>query len=462
VIPARAGLPALELAALLAALAAANFAFAPGDPGLLHVSPHPLFAVVAIVALRHGAAAGFAGGALAALLHVGFAARFAGHAGPATPLLLLAAGAALGEVRSRERARALRAEDDARRARAERDALEARAAAAEQSRLALERRMLEPGARVALLAEAAGRLERLDEPELFAAMLALFAEHLDAESAAVYALEGGRLKRRAARGPAAAAEERDPAQGLLGLALGARRVASARDLGDAAGPAEAMLAAPLFAQDGAPLGAIEVRAMPFVSLTASAERIAALLADWCARAWERARQRPALAAEPEAGEPAGPSDAAWLARRLVEEIARSRRTGEPLSLLLLEIDDWDDVPAAARPAVRRAAAAALRAALRTSDAVFGGREERAIAAVLAGADAEGAKLAAHRAADALAALRLEPYRSGPAALRFGLGAATWSEALGGPAELLAAAGRARKPAPDAGLPAAAAEEARAP
>jgi GGDEF domain-containing protein/CRP-like cAMP-binding protein len=430
---------ALEAGGFLAALAAANAAFAPEDPGLLGVSPHPLFAVVAVLALRHGAATGLAAGLVVASLHAGLQAWTAGGmAGiaPATPLLLLAAGAALGEVRSRDRARTARAREDARAARAERDALAARLAEEERARLLIERRALEPAARFAVLAEAARRIEQLEAGAIFPAVLEIAADHLQAESCAVYALDGGLLRLQAARGAARFPEERDARAGLAGLAICERRVASARDLGEVRAPGEPMLVAPILGPDGTPEGVLEVGSMPFVSLTASAERVAAGIAGLAARAArpEKALEGPAVAAR----EPIGLGDHVHLAARLAEEVARARRSGTEFAVVAVDIRDWERLPAEQRGAVRAAVGAAIRVTIRASDAAFFGPDERSFAALLPGTPADGARRAAARIEAALATLGLEA--GAPAeTVRIGLGVAGSGEAARDPGDLLAGA-----------------------
>lgn len=364
-------------------------------------------------------------------------------------VLLLALGVLL-ELRRRDRARIARLEADLRLAVEARDGLAARLAIEERARAALERRRLDPGAGLALLAEAAARIEKLSEEDLYPAVLALLADHLGADECSIFSVEAGRLRERARRGrsgalaPAADLEDRDPEEGLVGLALRERRVVSARE----APPGTervAALAAPLISEDGTAIGALEVRAMPFFALTASAERVAALIAGWAARACDRARYLRLVREKAAQDEAVGIARHAYLVERLAEEIARARRHGEPLSLLLVEALDWDIVPEASRRPVRKALVGALRASLRASDPIFCYKDERSFAAVLPETGASGAERARERVREAIAALGLEPYaRKGP--LEVAVGAATLGPDAETPAALEAAAERDARPA----------------
>jgi diguanylate cyclase (GGDEF)-like protein len=94
---------------------------------------------------------------------------------------------------------------------------------------------------------------------------------------------------------------------------------------------------------------------------------------------------------------------------LDREISRHRRTGAPLSILLMDIDHFktinDTAGHLAGDAVLVAVAACLKAQLRSCDlaARYGGEE---FLAVLPETDAEGARLAAERIRSAIAAMPL--------------------------------------------------------
>lgn len=444
--------------AILAALAAG---LTPDDPGLLRVAPHPLVFVVAIVAARHGPAGGAASGLLAAALHLAaqvHAARgasagagaslidLAGRADAVAPLALLVLGLGLGELRRRQAA----AEGASRRARqdviAERDALRTRLALSEATRQELERRAVEPTATLAAVHEGTERLDALDAAEVPAAIVDLVARHLLASSAALYLVEEGKLRRRAFRGGDPEPPETRPLDdGLVGAALREKRTLSARD--PAARPAaasgrargvETLLAAPLLAEDGTPLGAIAVDALPLVSLTSSAERILAMLAAHASRAVARTAGRPRAGDSRIYDETVGALRYAHLVERLADEFERSRRYKTPFSLLLLEIEEFDAVPPAGRAPLRTALAQALRNVVRKVDHVFIYRDDRSFAVTLPHTPEPGAALVLERVREEVDRYGLAPYRE-PGRLEFQLGFATRKDEMRSPADLAKAA-----------------------
>lgn len=350
---------------------------------------------------------------------------------------VLVAGTAFAAMRLADAAREEAAARKAAEARSECGALADRLAETERARVALERRAIEPGARLALLAEAAGRLERLSEAEILPAALDLLVDHLGATDCAAYVFEGEELRPAAARraGGGGEAPVPRPAGRLVALALGKRRAASARDLGEGRGPDDGMLAAPLATADGAVLGALEVRAMPFLDLTASAERVASLIAEWTAQALEAARAR-----ERAAHVPRFPG----LGPQLVPAIAAARR-GDPVSALVLALDGIDTLAGPAREGLVRAAATVFRGVLGPAAAVEPSGDGRAIAAVLAGTGAEAARALEERARAAIRELGLEPpARGGAPRPAAAVGAATSGEAIESLADLVAAAERAAR------------------
>jgi len=126
---------------------------------------------------------------------------------------------------------------------------------------------------------------------------------------------------------------------------------------------------------------------------------------------------------------------------LAGEEARARRTGRPLSLVMLDIDDFkavnDTFGHQEGDAVLRAVGRTLRDICRRTDepARYGGEE---LAVVLPDTDGEGAYVLAEELRSAVARLHLLP--DGPGhPLTVSLGVATLDPGAGGPHELIAAA-----------------------
>ncbi|GIW70598.1 MAG: hypothetical protein KatS3mg102_0140 [Planctomycetota bacterium] len=448
-----------EALGLLLLLAALNAVLAPDDPGALRLAPHPLYAVPALIGARYGLGGGLGAGLLAGLAHLlaqlhplgaGTAALPAPPAGlpwhldPTQPLLMLLAGGVLGGLSERLLQREALAQRRARQAERERERLAERLVIAEAANRELERRIVEPAAGVARLYEAARRLEAMDEEALYPAVLEIASEHLQADRCAIYLLEGELLRLRAERGQPPHPERLVP-DGLAALALRERRAVSARELllagsetapaergggsgAPAASPAPAglapLLAAPLLDAEQRPFALLAVTAMPFLRLTEASRRILDMIAAWAARAVEKARYVGAMRERVVLDEALGVLRASYLQRRLAEELERAQRYRQQVALLVLEVEDWERVPAEGRLVLLRVLVEILLARLRRVDQVFRLERDGALAALLPHTAEEGGRRAAVRLAAAVHALGLAPYAP-PAPLGFRIGLAAY-------------------------------------
>ncbi|MGE0713085.1 MAG: GAF domain-containing protein [Planctomycetota bacterium] len=425
-----------------------NAALAPEDVGWLRVEPHPLYLVPLLIAVRYGFGPGALAGALTAALHL--AAQLAAGAPLAglsafTPTLLLLSGLVLGELRERQLQREGHHRQESERAREELARLEGLLEVEREARSYLERRIVEPTTSVAMLYEAAQRLEALDEERLYPAILEVLVGHLDARQAGVLALdEGGRLHPRIARG-AEEAEARewcdDP---LVSAVLEQRRALSLRDLpGDARAHARrrgAVLAAPLLSPEGEALGALVVLELPFVRLTTHALRTLDMLGGWAGRALSRARYVARIRDASVFDEERGVLRMSYFAPRLNEEFDRAQRYGYPLSVLALRIVAWEDMPPDSRDRTLLAVSTVLTQVLRTVDQVFCHPETHSFMLSLPHTPEAGAKRAHERMVEKLDLLRLEPYRAAGRRLEVAMASATFDPRAVGEAtsaELLA-------------------------
>jgi len=443
----------------VAILAAVNAGLVPDDPGLLKVSPHPLVFVVAIVAARHGPVSGLLSGVAAAALHLlaqaaalgafgtGASARSLAEAlsraSLVAPLALVLLGLVLGELRRRLARGEVALRLTGEHVRAERDALRTRLALSERTREELERRATEPAATLAAVHEGMQRLASLEPEALHTGIVDLVMRHLLARSVAVYALEEGKLRRKAWRGgDPEPAETRSQDEGLLGASLREGKTLSARDAlgrpGLAGSPLETLLAAPLLLEDGRPMGGIAVESIPLASLTAGAERVLAMLADAASRAIERGIGRERRDDARIFDGAVGALRYSHLLERLADEFERSRRYGTAFSLLVLEVVAYDDVPPAGRNALRKALAQALRNGVRKVDHVFVYKDERSFAVTLPHTPEEGAALVRTRIREEIDRYALAPYRR-DGNLEYEIGIASRRESMLSPADLAKAA-----------------------
>jgi len=458
----------IELVLGVSALWCAGWLFRPQDPWLLELHPHPLLALSALIAVRYGATAGFTAGLFLALTHAAlqsFAAPGAifaglspteiGHAlrvvDPVGPLWIAAVGFVLGAVRERQRQRQLHDRWQARAQLREAQTLQANLDVELRARAELERRVVEPAASVALLYEAAQRLEALEEQPLYEAVVETATQHLQADACALYIRGEDGLDLVAQTGSPRLCARLDPSRvgGLVRLALAERRTVSVRDRlehgiapadlaaakdeveghadaqdapdapgepgpprpGDARGRAVPMLVTPISLEDTAPLGLLVVTALPFLRLTVASERILTMLAGWAARAIDNTRYVRSIREKSLVDEELGILRDRYLFVRLPEEIERAGRYGRPVTLLSLQVTRWAGVAEEARVSVLRTVAQITRQCLRRADQVYRRPGDGGVVAVLP-ATAEGkAAPALGRIAEELDLIALRPYGS---------------------------------------------------
>jgi GGDEF domain-containing protein len=441
----------------------------PEDPGWLQVAPHPLLFLTMVLSARHGAPAALISGLLSAAVHVAFQLMAARGAPPpydlglTMPALMVLTGATRGTVVTPglKAARALLLSQRS----LERTAhdLQARLERSDLVRARLERRSLEPAQSVALLHEAALRMESLEESELGEAVLDLLVAQLQVERAEVLVLEGTDLRPiatlPATEGPSGSKRPRGlrPPSGLLSLALDERRVTSARDAarstpgelpGDETGrfqafvpstePLPVAIAAPLLAPTGRPLGIVSIEKLPFENLTGAACRIAGMVADWAARSLERARALQGLRTyDPETGA----ATYAHTLERLAHEFARAYRYKDSLSILILTARSEGRLTPERQGLLRRTLAQILRSGLRNVDLIGCHKDRLGFVALLPSTAADGAAVCQERLTQELARFELQAH-TGQGEIEFQVAVATRSPEMVSAPDLLNAAEQA--------------------
>jgi GGDEF domain-containing protein len=185
--------------------------------------------------------------------------------------------------------------------------------------------------------------------------------------------------------------------------------------------------------------------MPFEKLASSCERVLGMIARSTARAVERVRYAKAVREKAIFDEAVGALRYSYFVDRLAAEFERSRRYGEPLALLLLEVLGWEAIPRENREPLKRTLAQFLRTVLRNVDVVYLYKDERSFVATLPHTTPEGAERARDRVGEELLRFPIEPYRrKGP--LEYAIGVASQTAEMRSPADLaVAAENRAASP-----------------
>ena len=203
---------------------------------------------------------------------------------------------------------------------------------------------------------------------------------------------------------------------------------------------EALVCVPLLVEERT-IGALNLyRNGDDVAFSAREAEVIERFAAMAALAFNSARQRELLAAQARTDELTGLLNQRACHERLGEEVARADRTGNPLSVVLFDLDHFkqinDTYGHAAGDRALRAVGERLRATVRADDTVarFGGEE---FALIVAGAGPAQALEAAERTRAAIAEAPVDPGRLSASA-----GVATYGRDGDNAQDLLEAADRA--------------------
>ena len=274
----------------------------PGQWGLLHLQPHPLWFVVLAVALRHGAPAGYVAGGLAGvsyglLVWLRPEARFQplGEDELLRSYLLFATGALVGEAVRGARQRFVRLEEKYQKVAETLQEVRERYRATLDVKAELEKRILDQPASMATLYTVAKKLTTPQASALYPAILDLVVTCLEAEACALYLQDDRQLRLRAGRPeiwpgrPEVCIADTD----LIGQVLAERRVVTIRDRVLTGGPALAareavLMAGPLLDPNGQVAGVVVVERLPYLRLTPTNVQLFELILDWASTALHNA------------------------------------------------------------------------------------------------------------------------------------------------------------------------------
>ena len=330
----------------------------PGHWGLLQLQPHPLWIVVVAIAIRYGVPAGYIAGSLAAATYILLSwtrpeARFE----PITAheliqaFLLFVGGVLIGELVRGRQERVASLESQERHATQALEQLRQRYDAAEEVTAELQKRVVGQPASVVTLCGMGKRLGTLGREELHEAIVDLVVNLLEAQACALYLLHNGQL-RLSTGFPEAWAGRRevitldDPSfkslgeSGLVSQAVRKLAVVSIRDrlLETGIPPSfrePVVMAGPLLDVGGRLVGIVAIERMPFLKFTPSSVRLFGLILEWVSVALQNANSR-----DTTRDDLTGALTAANTRERLLAEFLRARRYREPLSTVVVQINDF--------------------------------------------------------------------------------------------------------------------------
>lgn len=403
----------LETLIGLGIISVVNLLWFSNQPAFNGVHPHPYWIVILPIAARYGMRAALFVAGMASLFYLGqllptrpditlVDMRAWEYWGPI--VLFVAVSVVLGEIREGADRECERITGERDTLRKDFDRLHKQYAALDQAKEAMDRTVITQEQTLSLLYESSQGLRTLTEDAVYPAVLDLLARHTGAESAAVYLLDGGILRRRATFGPPPALphgvpvrpDTLDPEKGLAKLALAQGQTVSLPESGLAVATDGFLAVAPLVSGGQPVLGIIGIEAIPFHLLVPQTGRVLGLLADWCASSVHNARTYVDTRSHVIADDTTGAYTFGYFQERIEEEFARSRRFGLPLSLLCIRVTGIGTLPEETRSEVLALVCQIIHGVIRKVDMLFRHEAPDTLLVVLPGTALEGADIVANK------------------------------------------------------------------
>lgn len=337
-----------------------NLVFFKDQPAFIGVMPHPYWLVILLIASRYGAFQGILAGSLAALLYFHFVSKsevinFGVFSFPRgaykLPFLFMLVGGILGEIRNMYKKRYLTLEDKYYETVDELQDLGLQYAAVTESKQELEKRIAFQSTTLLNLFERLNSMETLEPQSLYDKIPELLKELLNVTCSSVYLVQNNRLElyKRSGEGTEKPLPDTvELTEGMLGEVIAQKKVVcinqmySEDDLRKF-NELDLIMSAPISRKDESIVGVINVEKIPFFDYNANSLRIFEMLSYWVSIVVDKALQFQDLKDRNIADEITGAYNYLYFQNRLAYEIARAQRFQTPLSLLLLEIDKFDQM-----------------------------------------------------------------------------------------------------------------------
>jgi len=444
----------IETGVGLGILAALNLLWWPDDPAFASFRFHPYWMVVLPMAVYYG----FKEAAVAAVACAGLYIVWTWYQAPEpywllffnfqrlyNPVLFLAVGLVLGELRESHRRRERMLKDKLEQLDSALQDLAVRHLSLSEANRELEVRILSQDQTVQTLYEAAEGLKELDEEAILPAVTKILVEHLGVAGASIYRLEEDRFERvglsgKVNEGQAPPIMPSD--EGLMSAALLQRQAATVKMLLSqkeipSFSREPILISAPLILEDGQLYGVINVHSLPFIRFTAATVRMVGLLADWASIALTNARKLKAVADKNIADDLTGAYTPEYLTRRLAEEFARAKRHRMALSLIMVKAVDYDSIEEALKPDILSVLGLVFSKSVRDIDLIFRYSGSDTFVLLLPATPLAGCRVVAERLLNEINAFNFHPYSDPQRPLDTILGVAEFVPGMKESEELLA-------------------------
>lgn len=382
----------------LAVLVAVNMAFLNNSIAFQNIHPHPYWIVILLIASRYGTLQGVIAGGLAAVTfialgstsgHIDFSHDAFPHGAFKYPFLFLLVGGVLGEIRSNYKKKYQRLEKKHNELREDLHDLETLHGAMTESKEELEKRIAFQSSTTLNLIERFNSMQTLELDELYVKCLKLLEEHLNVTSSSIYLIQNNRLElfaRRSKTEDSTLPDSVELTYGMMGEVVTGKKVVTInRSNGVEMSQfdrSDLIMSAPIKRKDDAILGVINIESIPFFDFTTNTVRIFEMLSHWISSLVDKAIQFKKLKDRNIADEITGAYNYFYFEKRLTYEVARAKRFNTALSLVLLQVQKFNEMDEGERRNVLLVLNGLFKNILRQTDIISKYRDDDIFAIIL--------------------------------------------------------------------------------
>ena len=350
----------MEIILGLAILVTIDQLFITGSTGYFGVSPHPYWVVILLIACRYGTLQGVTAGSAAAVVYILLAAhagdvhfeRFSFPHGPfKLPFFFILVGGILGEIRGLHKKIQAHVQEkyDAKKEKLRKLTVEHEALM--QSKEELDRRIAFQSTTMVSLFEKLVKLEQLGPDHFFKKIPELLRDQLNVQCSSVYLVENNRLQLKVREGcnPSGSLPDTvELTEGMMGEVVRKKSMVSLNVLLkenklDGFDKAGLIMSAPVLRKDESIVGVINIESLPFFDFNSNTVKIFETLAYWISIVVDRSIQFHNLKDRNVADEITGAYNYPYFQKRLSYETARAKRFHSTISLVLLEIRNFEEM-----------------------------------------------------------------------------------------------------------------------
>ena len=423
-------------------------------PAYAGVHPHPYWIVILLVASRYGTLQGLFAGITAAFFYIFLNFNsdiFSNSTFPygryVLPFLFVLVGGVIGEIRNMYKKRHEVLQDKYDETSNDLEELGLQHAALKESKHELDKRIVFQSTTMLNLFERLNSLEILEPKSLFSKIPQLINEQLNAEISSVYLIKNNKLKLHTRCGQNEGTKIPDSVEltdGMMGEVVKSKKVIAINRMLKEKEHAkfakhDLIICAPITRKDESILGVINIEKIRFFDFNDNTLRVFQMFSHWFSVVIDKALQFQQLKDRNIADEITGAYNYLYLQNRLKYEIGRSQRFKQPLSLVLLEVEKFDQMEDGERKNVLVVLNWIFSNILREIDIITKYKNDSTFAIILPGQRSNQTALIIRRLHSEIDKYQLKPFGDNEDILKLNFGTSTLQLSEGSYETLVASA-----------------------